>query len=57
MTTLINISDVIGVALLVIEGAYGDGDKRKQLLKAEGFDYRIVQDCVNDLLPIVEKYS
>ena len=57
MTTLINISDVIGVALLVIEGAYGDGDTRKQLLKAESFDYRIVQDCVNDLLPIVEKYS
>ena len=57
MTTLINISDVIGAALLVIAGAYGNGDERKQKLEDEGFDYRIVQNCVNDLLPIVEKYS
>lgn len=56
-TTLINISDVIGAALLVIAGAYGNGDERKQKLEDEGFDYRIVQNCVNDLLPIVEKYS
>ena len=48
MTTLINISDVIGVALLVIAGAYGNGDERKQKLEDEGFSASDV-DKLTDL--------
>lgn len=54
---LIKIPDIMSVSLLVIYGAYGNGDERKKKLEAEGYDYKRVQSCVNDLLKIMEKYK
>lgn len=54
---LIKIPDVISTALLVIYGAYGNGEERKRKLTAEGYDPIIVQSCVNDLLKLMERYK
>lgn len=54
---LIKIPDIMSVSLLVIYGAYGNGDERKKKIEAEGYDYNRVQSCVNDLLKLMEKYK
>ena len=41
---------VLDVANDVIAGKYGSGETRKNLLSAEGCDYRLVQDEVNKIL-------
>lgn len=46
----------VAVAILVIGGNYGNGSDRIKRLKADGFDPVKVQKCVNDLLPIIERY-
>lgn len=38
------------VAEKVIAGEYGNGEERKRKLEAEGYDYRAVQDIVNDMV-------
>ena len=45
-----------GAAIMVIAGEYGTGDERKKKLETEGFNYTEVQKCVNELLPILNKY-
>lgn len=47
----------IAAAILVIGGQYGNGTDRVKRLKADGFDPVEVQKCVNELLPIVKRYS
>lgn len=47
----------IAAAILVIGGQYGNGTDRVKRLKADGFDPVKVQKCVNELLPIVKRYS
>lgn len=47
----------IAAAILVIGGQYGNGTERVKRLKADGFDPVKVQKCVNELLPIVKRYS
>ena len=47
----------VAVAILVIGGNYGNGTDRTKRLKADGFDPVKVQKCVNELLPIVKRYS
>lgn len=54
---LVKIPDVISTSLLVIYGAYGNGEERKQKLTAEGYDPTKVQSCVNDLIKIIDKYK
>lgn len=44
-------------ALMVIAGAYGNGDKRVQALIDDGYDYNLVQKCVNELVKVMNKYS
>lgn len=48
--------ETFAVALLVITGAYGNGEQRKALLKADGYTYEQIQPCVNDILKVMEKY-
>lgn len=48
---------VIGVAIDVLCGAYGDGEDRKARLRQEGFDYAVVQGCVNDIYELLQKYK
>ena len=55
--TLINLPETVSVALLVIAGQFGNGNERKAKLILLGYDYDKVQACVNDLLPILNKYG
>lgn len=56
MVKAISLSGSFGAAILVIAGEYGTGDERKKKLENEGFNYTEVQKCVNELLPILNKY-
>lgn len=55
--TAINLSQTVSVALLVIAGQFGNGEERKTKLTNAGYDVQTVQNCVNDLLPIINKYG
>nr|DAM63048.1 MAG TPA: CW7 repeat protein [Caudoviricetes sp.] len=55
--TAINLPDTVSVALLVIAGQFGNGDDRKQKLTKAGYNPVTVQSCVNELLPILNKYG
>lgn len=56
-TTLINIPQTVSVALLVIAGQFGNGNVRKEKLTKAGYNAAEVQRCVNELLPILNKYG
>lgn len=55
--SIIRIPKTIAVAIEVINGAYGNGEDRKKSLKSAGYNYTKVQHCVNDLMPIFNKYK
>lgn len=55
--TAINLPETISVALLVIGGEFGNGEERKKKLKENGYNYNEVQECVNMLVPILNKYG
>lgn len=55
--TAINLPQTVSVALLVIAGQFGNGDERKTKLTNAGYNAKTVQNCVNDLLPIINKYG
>lgn len=54
---LLALPSTIGVAFMVIGGMYGNGEERVERLEADGYDYDTVQDCVNDLCDLIEKYG
>lgn len=45
------------LALLCIAGQMGNGEDRKRNIKTAGGDPEKVQKCVNELLPILNKYG
>ena len=49
--------DTVIAALDTIAGRYGVNPERKENLKAAGFDPAKVQNCVNDLLALFDKYK
>jgi len=53
----VELPDVIIGALDTIGGRYGNGPERKENLKAAGFNADRVQNAVNDLLKLFEKYE
>lgn len=55
--TAINLPDTVSTALLVIAGQFGNGDDRKQKLTKAGYNPVTVQACVNELIPILNKYG
>lgn len=55
--TMINIPQTVSVALLVIAGQFGNGDDRKEKLTKAGYNAAEVQKCVNELIPILNKYG
>lgn len=55
--TAVNLPATVSAALLVIAGEFGNGTERKTKLTKAGYDYQKVQKCVNDLLPILNKYE
>lgn len=54
---LFTLPETVGVAFKVLAGLYGNGEERVERLEADGYDYDTVQDCVNDLCDILEKYG
>jgi hypothetical protein len=56
-TSFVRIPETIALAIEVINGAYGNGEDRKKALKRAGYDYTKIQNCVNNLLPIWNKYK
>lgn len=54
---MVNLPQTVSVAILVIAGAFGNGEERKERLAKSGYDYQKIQNCVNDLLPIIKKYE
>ena len=57
MIKVVNLPGTFGAAIMVIAGGYGTGKERKKKLEDEGFNYSEVQKCVNELLPIFNKYE
>ena len=55
--TIFNLPETVSCAILVIGGEFGNGEERKKNLEQAGYDYKEVQACVNELLPILEKYE
>lgn len=55
--TAFNLPQTVSVALLVIAGQFGNGEERKEKLRKAGYNTTEVQACVNDLLPILNKYG
>jgi Cpl-7 lysozyme C-terminal domain. len=55
--TAVNMPQTISVALLVIAGQFGTGEERKTRLAKAGYNATQVQNCVNELLPILKKYG
>lgn len=53
----INLPQTVSVALLVIAGSFGNGEERKSRLNEAGYNPNVVQSCVNELLPIINKYG
>lgn len=47
----------VGAAFLVLAGEFGNGEERVINLEKAGYDYNEVQDCVNDLIDLIEKYE
>ena len=48
---------VVSVAFEVLCGMYGVNDERKKKIEADGYDYKRVQSCVNDLVKLFNKYG
>lgn len=54
---VIELPHIMGVAIDVLCGAFGDGPDRIRALEAQGYDAQRIQACVNDILKLVEKYQ
>lgn len=48
---------IVSVAFEVLAGKYGVNDERKKKIEADGYDYKRVQLCVNDLVKLFNKYG
>lgn len=55
--TAFNLPETVSVSFLVIAGQFGNGEDRKQRLKKAGYNVEEVQKCVNELLPILNRYG
>lgn len=55
--TAIELPENVAAALLVIAGKYGNGNERINALITDGYDYNQVQQCVNELMKVIEKYG
>lgn len=55
--TAFNMPETVSVAFLVIAGEFGNGDDRKEKLTKAGYNPATIQACVNELLPILNKYG
>lgn len=56
-SVLIEVTPVVGVALEVIAGKWGNGEERLKALEHAGYDYQRVQSCVNELMALCQRYE
>ena len=56
-TALIELTPIVGIALEIIAGVWGNDEERVKRLKEQGYDVDRVQSCVNDLMKIINKYG
>ncbi len=49
-TMIIDLSPIVGIALEVIAGKWGNGQERIDNLEAAGYNYNEVRDRVNQLM-------
>ena len=49
-TMILELSPIVGIALEVIAGKWGNGSDRKNRLSAAGYDYAAVQAEVNKIM-------
>lgn len=54
---MLNLPPVVALAFSVIAGEWGIGEDRKMALTKAGYDYNRIQNCVNELIGIIEKYK
>lgn len=57
MNLLIELPDIVAIAFEVIAGKWGNGEERKNRLEMSGYNYDIIQSCVNDLVALLKKYG
>lgn len=51
------IPETIYAAFLVMMGEYGTGENRKSELVKDGYNPERVQECVNDMVKMRDKYA
>ena len=56
-SNVIELTDTVMIALNVIAGDYGNGEERIRKLTEKGYNARRVQNCVNDLYSLIDKYK
>ena len=56
-TIMFRLPPVVSVAYEVLSGKYGNSDERRKALEHDGYDYKKVQSCVNDLVKLLDKYG
>lgn len=55
--TMLQLPETVGVAIAVWCGHYGVSPERERLLAEDGYNPEKIQDCVNDIGKLVEKYG
>lgn len=55
--TMLQLPEVVGVAIAVWCGHYGVSPDRERLLTEDGYNPEKIQQCVNDIGKLVEKYG
>ena len=56
-TIMFRLPTVVSVAFEVLTGKYGNNEERRKALERDGYDYKKVQSCVNDLVKLLDKYG
>ena len=57
ITPSVKVPSTFIVAMDVIVGDYGVGEERKRKLKSNGYDAQRVQQCVNEIMRIFDRYG
>lgn len=54
---MLQLPETVGVAIAVWCGYYGVSPERERLLEEDGYNPEKIQECVNDIGKLVEKYG
>ena len=56
-TICLELPPVVSLAFEVLAGKWGNDEDRKNRLTSAGYDYNLIQSCVNDLCAVFDKYG